>query len=50
MIMSGEEIHGLLEEKHAFFAWTLAALVVFHLVATAYHQFYKKDKLLQRMF
>jgi len=50
MIMSGDEIHGLLEEKHAFFAWTLAALVILHLLATAYHQLYKKDKLLQRMF
>ncbi len=50
MIMSGDEIHGFLEDKHAFFAWTLATLVVLHLIATAYHQFYKKDGLLRRMF
>jgi len=50
MIMSGNELHGLLEENHGLFAWALAGLVVLHLIATAYHQFYKKDKLLQRMF
>jgi cytochrome b561 len=50
MIMSGSALHETLEETHEFFSWLLAALVLFHIIAAGYHQFYKKDSLLQRMF
>lgn len=50
MIMSGSALHERLEEMHELFSWILAALVVFHILAAGYHQFYKKDRLMQRMF
>lgn len=50
MIMSDTELHEVMEELHGTFAWTLAILVLFHIAAVGYHQLYKKDQLLKRMF
>lgn len=50
MIMSGDDLHDTLVGMHTRFAWMLAALVVLHTIAAGYHQFHKKDGLLQRIF
>jgi len=50
MIMSGSELHEVMEELHGNFAWTLAILVALHIIAACYHQFYKKDHVIRRMF
>lgn len=42
-------LHGQLGELHIVSLWTLAGLVVIHVAATFYHQYVKKNKLLQRM-
>lgn len=44
------ELHGQLESLHALASWTLAALVVVHVLAALYHQYYKRDGVLKRMF
>jgi len=50
MIMSGQSLHEPLVQMHTQFAWMLAALVLVHILAAIYHQFFKKDGLFRRMF
>jgi cytochrome b561 len=46
---TGRALHEILEEIHGVLAWTLAALVVIHIAASAYHFAVRKDDVLQRM-
>jgi cytochrome b561 len=50
MIMSGTSLHDPLLEMHSLFAWLLVGLVLLHIMAVVYHQYHKRDGLLQRMF
>ncbi len=50
MIMSGQSLHEPLVNIHTLFAWVLASLVLIHILAAVYHQFFKKDGLFRRMF
>ncbi len=50
MIMSGQSLHEPLVNIHTLFAWLLASLVLIHILAAVYHQFFKKDGLFRRMF
>ncbi len=42
-------LHGTLESWHAVVAWTLAVLVVAHVVAAVWHLVVRKDGVMQRM-
>jgi cytochrome b561 len=42
-------LHEALEETHAALSWTLALLVLVHIVSAIYHWRWKKDNIMQRM-
>jgi cytochrome b561 len=48
-IVTDRALHDQLESAHRLFAWTLAVLIVIHVVGALYHLWLKKDDVMQRM-
>jgi cytochrome b561 len=48
-IVTDRALHDQLESAHSLFAWTLAALIVIHIVGGIYHLWRKQDDVMQRM-
>ena len=48
-IVTDRALHDQLESAHSLFAWTLAALIVVHVIGACYHRWLKKDDVMQRM-
>lgn len=45
-----KDLAHLLMEWHGWLAYTLAAFVVLHILAALWHQFFRKDRILRRMW
>jgi len=48
-LATDRSLHRPLEEAHEVLAWTLAALVVIHVIGAFYHLIVKKDSIMRRM-
>jgi cytochrome b561 len=48
-IVTDRTLHDQLESAHSLFAWTLAALIVIHIIGAFYHLWVKRDDVMQRM-
>jgi cytochrome b561 len=48
-LVSGNSLHGAMEQAHVLLSWALGLLVVVHIASALYHLLWKKDDVMQRM-